>query len=192
MELVLSLAGTRSLEARDPKTSRSSSMGRDSGSRALPDIGHSARRESPNRARQPQRRRPGCLIVLSRRPLAATPRARNRDEERRASHPRAARQRHARPVSVAPGQSDISSSGDRSRVPQLHTVAGRRARVEEYPVGTSASHAAVVDAFVEDARRRGFVVAASACPPRGLGVWRSRCVRANYTGGTRQIVILST
>jgi lysyl-tRNA synthetase class 2 len=61
------------------------------------------------------------------------------------------------------------------------TVAGV-ALVSGSPVGPEQSSESLVDAFVDDARRRGLVVAALGVPADGLGVWRSRGFRAHYTG----------
>jgi lysyl-tRNA synthetase class 2 len=61
------------------------------------------------------------------------------------------------------------------------TVAGV-ALASGSPIGPAPSHAPLIDAFVEDARRRGLVVAALGVPAEGLDVWRSRGFRAHYTG----------
>jgi lysyl-tRNA synthetase class 2 len=61
------------------------------------------------------------------------------------------------------------------------TVAGV-ALVSGAPIGPFDCHAAVLDAFIDDAVGRGLVVAALGVPADGLAPWRSRGFRAHYTG----------
>jgi lysyl-tRNA synthetase, class II len=61
------------------------------------------------------------------------------------------------------------------------TVAGV-ALVSGSPIGPTASHEALLDAFVADAERRGLVVAALGVPADALDPWRRRGFRAHYTG----------
>lgn len=56
------------------------------------------------------------------------------------------------------------------------------ALVSGSPIGPNTAHAALLDAFIEDARRRGLVVAALGVPADGLADWRCRGFRAHYTG----------
>jgi lysylphosphatidylglycerol synthetase-like protein (DUF2156 family) len=84
------------------------------------------------------------------------------------------------PFSLRPDKR-IFLSQDRRAFLGYTTVAGV-ALASGSPIGPEDSHAALVDAFVADARRRGLVVAALGVPADGLAIWRDRGFRAHYTG----------